>query len=171
MPDTDGVSGRPEKGAARTSGMNAHGKSDGCIVPGKPANNGERLSPAESVEGRRPTEGNVSQTAAHRTQRRVCASIGLRRVREARRIRLCAITRGRSRVLENCTHGSVRGAARKGGPYRDRDIPNAARRRDLRDAVSGFRRSQPSRAFRHSTSAATTVFVTATGAIPITGPP
>ena len=28
-PDTDGVSGRPEKASGRTSGMHARGKSDG----------------------------------------------------------------------------------------------------------------------------------------------
>ena len=84
-PDTDGVSGRPEKASGRTSGMHARGKSDGRIVPEKPTNNGERLSPAEPVEGRRPTEGNVSQSAAHRTQCRARASIGLRRVREVAR--------------------------------------------------------------------------------------
>ena len=82
VPDTGGVSGRPEKGDARASGMHARGKSDGRIVPEKPTNNGATHAPAEPVEGRRPTEGNGSQTAAHRTQRRACASIGLRRVRE-----------------------------------------------------------------------------------------
>ncbi len=103
VPDTGGASGRPEKGN-RASGMYARGKSDGCIVPKKPPNNGERSSPAEVVGGRRPTEGNVSQTAAHRTQSRARVSIGLRRVREAGRLRLCAITRGKGRVREIRTH-------------------------------------------------------------------
>jgi group II intron reverse transcriptase/maturase len=84
-PDADGASGRSEKADGRTSDAHARGKSDGRIVPEKPTNNGERLSPAEPVEGRRPTEGNVSQSAAHRTQCRARASIGLRRVREVAR--------------------------------------------------------------------------------------
>lgn len=50
VPDTGGVSGRPEKGNARASGMHARGKSDGRIVPEKPTNNGESLSPAEPKE-------------------------------------------------------------------------------------------------------------------------
>ncbi len=66
-PDTDGVSGRPEKASGHTSGVYAGGKSDGRIVPEKPTNNGTTHVPAEPVEGRRPTEGNVSQSAVHRT--------------------------------------------------------------------------------------------------------
>ena len=55
--------GRPEKVGDRASGMHARGKSDGCVVPGKPSNKGTR--PAETVEGRRPTEGNSVQGAKH----------------------------------------------------------------------------------------------------------
>ena len=82
VPDGDGRSGRPEK-ASRTSGTNARGKSDGRIVPGKPPNKDGESRSAEAAEGRRPTEGNASQTAARRTQGRGRATNGLRRVRGA----------------------------------------------------------------------------------------
>ena len=36
----DGAAGRPEKANGRTSGMHACGKSDDCVVPGKPPNKG-----------------------------------------------------------------------------------------------------------------------------------
>jgi hypothetical protein len=62
-PVADGATGRPEKVSDHTSGAYACGKSDGCVVPGKPSNKGTR--PAETVEGRRPTEGNSVQGAKH----------------------------------------------------------------------------------------------------------
>jgi len=81
--EQDGGPDRPEKAQCRKSGMYASGKSDGCIVPGKPLNKG--ISPAEAVEGRRPTERNTVQTATPRTQSRTSMSIGLQGVREAAR--------------------------------------------------------------------------------------
>src|SRR5262245_49868002 len=83
LPAADGATGRPEKATSRTSGMHGGGKSDGCIVPTKPPNNG--TTPAEAVEGRRPTEGNTLPQATSRTQSRVDVSSGLQRVREAAR--------------------------------------------------------------------------------------
>ena len=80
VPSGDAV-GRPEKVYDRTSDVHAHGKSDGRVVPKKPPNNG--TTPAEVVEGRRPTEGNTESTAASRTQSRLDASIARLRVREA----------------------------------------------------------------------------------------
>ena len=56
-------------------------ESDGNIIPEKSANKGAAV-PAESMEGRTPTERNSVQEAAHRTQRRASASIGLSRVRQ-----------------------------------------------------------------------------------------
>ena len=56
-------------------------ESDGNKVPEKSANKGKTI-PAESMEGRTPTERNLGQEAAHRTQRRESASIGLARVRQ-----------------------------------------------------------------------------------------
>ncbi len=83
VPVADYAAGRPEKVSDRTSGMHACGKSDGCIVPKKLPNKDGHCSSAEAVEGRRPTEGNMLPSAAPRTQRRISASIGLHRVREA----------------------------------------------------------------------------------------
>jgi len=56
-------------------------ESDGNILPEKSANKGAAV-PAESMEGRTPAERNSDQEAAHRTQRRASASIGLDRVRQ-----------------------------------------------------------------------------------------
>ena len=55
--------------------------SDGNIVPEKSMNKGATI-PAESMEGRKPTERNSEQKAAHRTQKRGSASNGLDRVRQ-----------------------------------------------------------------------------------------
>jgi hypothetical protein len=78
-------SDRPEKASSRTSGMHACGKSDGRVVPEKPANGGPPEGPEEPAEGRRPAEGNAEQDAAPRTQSRTRASYGLQGVREAAR--------------------------------------------------------------------------------------
>ena len=56
-------------------------ESDGNIVPEKSANKGMAI-PAESTEGRTPTERNSEQEAAHRAQNRMSASNGLDRVRQ-----------------------------------------------------------------------------------------
>lgn len=82
-PAGDGAAGRPEKVVDRTSGMHATGKSDGRVVPGKPPNKGRR--PAEAVEERRPTEGNMVQAPAPSTQSETGASRGLERVRQVAR--------------------------------------------------------------------------------------
>ena len=57
-------------------------KSDTPIVPGKPPNKGK---PAEAVEGRGVTKGNVLDSPAARTQSREAASKGLEGIREAAR--------------------------------------------------------------------------------------
>jgi RNA-directed DNA polymerase len=89
--------GRSGKAIGRTPGMDAWGKSDDCVVPGKPPNKGEHLSPAEAVERRRSTNGNTVSEAASRTQRRTDASTARHRVRGVA-CRTTAITRGRSRM-------------------------------------------------------------------------
>lgn len=76
---------RPEKASSRTSGAHAHGKSDGCVVPEKPANEGPPTGLEEPVEGRQPAKGNAEQDAAPRTPSRKRASYGLQGVREAAR--------------------------------------------------------------------------------------
>ena len=73
--------GRPEKANGRTSGVHVWGKSDDRVVPEKPPNKGEHLSPAEVVEGRRSTKGNALSGAASRTLSRIDASISRHRVR------------------------------------------------------------------------------------------
>ena len=88
IPETPGLDagpGRSEKAECRTSDMHVSGKSDGCIVPEKPPNEGSLSS--EAVEGRRPTERNILQTATPRTQGRTSVSIGVQGVREAARKR------------------------------------------------------------------------------------
>ena len=65
--------GRPGKANGRTSGVHAWGKSDDCVVPEKPPNKGEPVSPAEAVEGRRSTKGSRMAEAASRTQSRIDA--------------------------------------------------------------------------------------------------
>jgi group II intron reverse transcriptase/maturase len=86
VPATVGVVGRPGKVTNQKPGVDASGKSDGCVVPGKsPNKDGAKVSSAEGAEGRQPTKGNAHQTAASRTQSRERASIGLARVRKAAR--------------------------------------------------------------------------------------
>src|SRR6516164_8097239 len=64
--------GRPGK-ASRTSGVHAWGKSDDRVVPEKPPNKGEHVSPAEAVEGRRSTKGSMMAETTSRTQSRIDA--------------------------------------------------------------------------------------------------
>lgn len=70
---------------SRSTRPDARGKSDGCVVPEKSANDGPPVGPEESMEGRRPAEGNAVQDAAPRAQDRTRASYGLQGVREAAR--------------------------------------------------------------------------------------
>ena len=73
--------GRSGKAIGRTLAMHAWGKSDDCVVPGKPLNKGETLSPAEAVEGRRSTKGSRMAEAASRTQSRINAPLSGHRAR------------------------------------------------------------------------------------------
>ena len=78
--------------------MHEHGKSDSCVVPTKPPNNGHdkpnpgppgvpgeqgstHQQPAEAVEGRRLAKGNPHQHTMLRTQRRVGMPHELERIR------------------------------------------------------------------------------------------
>jgi RNA-directed DNA polymerase len=64
--------------------MNADGKSDGCVVPMKPANKGGTEPLAESAEGRRPARRNTRQPNLDRTPKpEHRRSRGLLGVREA----------------------------------------------------------------------------------------
>jgi len=85
IPPPDGGDGRPGKAKCYKPGEYVTGKSDGCIVPEKPLNKDREDLSAEAVEGRRPTKGNVLQTATNRTQSRNHVSTGLQHVRKAAR--------------------------------------------------------------------------------------
>ena len=91
-----------------------HEKSDFAIVAVKPANKAER-SAAEPVEPRAETKGNADQQSTYRAQNRISVSQALDCMRQA----LAVWTRGRSRMRESCTYGSVRGALSNERPYRD----------------------------------------------------
>ena len=81
----DGWDGRTGKAKSHAPVMHACGKSDVCILPGKPPNKGRINLSAEMVEGRRTTKGNTVQTAMLRTQSRHGMSPGLQRVRKVAR--------------------------------------------------------------------------------------
>ena len=95
--------------------MYGHEKSDHAIVAGKLTNKAER-SVAELVERRAGTEGNARQLCTRRTQSRISVSQALDRIR----LIIAVNTRGRSRMRESRTYGSVRGAGSNLRPYRDR---------------------------------------------------
>ena len=94
--------------------MHGRGKSDFAIVAVKPANKAER-SATELVERRAETKGNADQQSTRRTQSRTSVSQALERIRQA----FAVWTRGRSRMRESRTYGSVRGALSNERPYRD----------------------------------------------------
>jgi RNA-directed DNA polymerase len=96
--------------------MNAGRESDGCVVPAKCPNKGGSFSPAEGMEGRRPTKENTGQTAAFQMQSWEDALAGLHRVREAakreKRIRFTALLHHVSvALLTNSFYALKRGAA------------------------------------------------------------
>src|ERR1700737_466248 len=90
--------------------MHGHEKSDFAIVAVKLANKAER-SAAELVEPRAEAKGNAGWQSTRRTQSRISVSKALARRRQA----LAVWTRGRSRMRESRTSGSVR---RPGGNSR-----------------------------------------------------
>ena len=97
--------------------MHGRGKSDSAIVAVKPTNKAER-SAAEPVEPRAETKGNAEQQSTCRAQNRISVSQALDCMRQA----LAVWTRGRSRMRESCTYGSVRGALSNERPYRDLQV-------------------------------------------------
>src|SRR5262245_36091624 len=107
--------------------MHGRGKSDSAIVAVKPANKEAGLAAeqsatepaaAEPVEPRAGTKGNAVQQRTCRTQSRAGVSQALGRIRQTAK-QFTVWTRGRSRMRESCTYGSVRGASSNRGPYRD----------------------------------------------------
>jgi hypothetical protein len=112
-------SGSGEEGRGRTLIMHDTRESDNGIVPQKPSNQEQQCS-REGVEGRPLTKGNTYQSPAARTQSRGPASRGLGRVRQAAKIRaLTPDTRGRSRMREIRSYGSVRGVPGNRHSYRN----------------------------------------------------
>ena len=104
--------------------MHGRGKSDSAIVVVKPANKAEPptaessavMPPAaEPVERRAGTKGNADWQSTHQTQRWARVSQALDRMRQM----IAVGTRGRSRMRESCTYGSVRGALSNERPYRN----------------------------------------------------
>ena len=102
--------------------MHGAEKSGLVIVAGKPANKAEQPAPegsaamlnaAEPVERRAGTKGNADQQSTRRTQSRVSVSQALERIRQT----FAVGTRGRSRMRESCTYGSVRGALSNERPF------------------------------------------------------
>lgn len=79
-----GITGPGTQGSRRNRTVHDAEESDNVILPWKPANNGARW-PAEWVEGRTLTKGNLEESAAVWTQRQGAASSGLLRVRQRAR--------------------------------------------------------------------------------------
>src|SRR6516165_4383697 len=104
--------------------MHGRGKSDFASTAVKPANKAAHpaeqsaveVTAAEPVERRAETKGNAGQQSTCRTQSRASVSQALERIRQT----FAVMTRGRSRMRENCTYGSARGARGNSRPYRDR---------------------------------------------------
>jgi Reverse transcriptase (RNA-dependent DNA polymerase) len=96
--------------------MNVGRESDGRVLPAKGPNKGGSLSPAEGLEGRRPTKENTEQAAASRMQSWGNALAGLHRVREAakreKQLRFTALLHHVSvTLLANSFYALKRGAA------------------------------------------------------------
>jgi len=72
---------RSEKARCRNADMHVSGKSDSLVVPEKQANKAGPPTAAESVEERRLTKENATQSLLVRTQCRVARSRGLLGVR------------------------------------------------------------------------------------------
>src|SRR6516225_2387435 len=99
--------------------MNERGKSDPAVVATKLANKAER-SVAEPVEPRAGTKGNANQQhTAGRRAGKPCHRCWRAYVKP-QNSDLPSLTRGRSRMRESRTYGSVRGAGSNLRPYRDR---------------------------------------------------
>src|SRR5215510_8920736 len=94
--------------------MHGREKSDLAIVAMKPANKANEptaeastgANAAESVERRAGAKGNTHQQSTYWTQSQVRVSQALARIRQL----VPSHTRGRSRMRESRTYGSVRGA-------------------------------------------------------------
>ena len=122
------VAGPHREGEEPKPMMNGPEKSDPAIVARKPANKAARSATepsvkvpaaAESVERRVGTKGNADWQSTRRTQSRASVSQALERIRQMEADCSAVYTRGRSRMRESRTYGSVRGALSNERPYRD----------------------------------------------------
>ena len=77
-PDTKLCAGRTGKVMSHNPDMNVGRESDGRVLPAKCPNKGGSSTPAEGMEGSRPTKENTGQTAASQIQCWEHASAGLR---------------------------------------------------------------------------------------------
>lgn len=150
-PVADGATGRPDKVDDRTAGMHARGKSDDRVVPKKLSNKDTKS--AETVEGRRSTEGNADQQAASRTQSRIDVSSPLLSVRiAARRERRARFTALLHHVTLDRLRESFYALKRKaaagvdGTTWQQYEVNLEDRLRNLHQRVQqGTYRAQPSR--------------------------
>ena len=109
--------------------MNGPEKSDSVVVAMKPANKVGQPA-AEWAEPRTGPERNTGRTHTRRTQSRDSVSQRMDRVRPAAvpLPRIGVNTRGRSRMPESGTYGSVPGAPSNGRPYgENRSLADAQR--------------------------------------------
>lgn len=109
--------------------MHGDGKSDRPVVPAKPPNEAEPETAEEAVEGRGLAKENLLGGNVHRTPCRVNTSSEPKRVRQAEKMNGRSHShincygvkiQGKSRMRQFRKSGSVRGAIREDGPYRDR---------------------------------------------------
>jgi len=114
----DGRHGR--EGRSRNPQQSFEG-SDARVVPTCKKSANTRVTPAESMEGRRAANGTSASRNAPRAQDRQGAPTALERIGQRAKQTLLRwpLTEGGSPVREIRPPGSVRGAARKGRPYRD----------------------------------------------------
>ena len=127
--------GRLAKAESRTANVYVFGESDGCVVPTKGPNNDGGNASAEGLEGRRPTKENTGQlTRTPDSAPGLCASRRCSvcvRPTASQRCKVAASIRGRSRMREFRSYGSVRGAP--------------GNRRSYRDSIKGERSEPPNR--------------------------
>ena len=98
--------------------MHGREKSDSALVAGKPTNKAVPTA-AEPVEPRAGTKGNADQQSAHPTQSRDRVNQALTACGKRPSGASPSHPRGRSRMLESGSSGSVRGASSNGRPYRE----------------------------------------------------
>ena len=75
---------RPEKVIKDKAGMNASGKSDGCVVPAKSLSKDNDILSADAVEERQSSKGNTLHSATPRIQGRERVREGVLRDKRAK---------------------------------------------------------------------------------------